>query len=266
MTKGAGVFRFQESILHYQVSGNGSKIMLVFHGFGQSAELMKAWLQPLEQHYTFVSLDLFFHGNSMLEAHERPLNESFWLQMLQGFLDHLQIEKATFLGYSMGCKFVLSSWQLLPEKVSCLVLLAPDGILKNGWYQLATANSVSRLLFRWMSLHPQWLFALMKAVGKFGLVKSSILKFAGTQLNSVEKRERAYQVWVNFRLLGLPGSQWTSMLKKHPVPVQVGVGKFDRIIVARKIRKALSQVPGVHVKEYVAGHNDLVLAWMKSQL
>jgi pimeloyl-ACP methyl ester carboxylesterase len=254
------------SRLHYLVSGEGKSLLFVFHGFGQSAELMQAQLKPLESKYTLVLVDLFFHGESVLDEHHRPLQPSTWAAILKELLAQFPGQNPSILAFSSGCKFALSAWELMPGCWQELILLAPDGIIKNPWYAFATANPLTRSLFRFLSKNPSWLFVLIKISGRLGLVKSSILKFVGSQLNTQAKREMAFQVWVNFRLLGLPKERWEKCLRAGNTKVLVCVAKFDRIIVARDIRKKLAKVTGVHVKEFQTGHNGLVVKWVENAL
>ncbi len=264
MVKAANIL-FEGSRLHYLVSGEGKLPLFVFHGFGQSAEIIRQQLKPLEPKYTLILVDLFFHGESVLHEDHRPLKPSIWAAMLKQLIAHFPGQKPSILAYSSGCKFALSAWEQMPGCWQELILLAPDGIVKNPWYAFATANSLTRSLFRFLSQNTFWLFGLIKISGKLGLVKSSILKFVGSQLNSQARREMAFQVWVNFRLLGLPKERWENTLKTSFTRVSVYVGKYDRVIVARVIRKKLAKVTGVHVKEFQTGHNGLVAKWVEQE-
>jgi hypothetical protein len=179
-------------------------------------------------------------------------------------LVHFPGQQVSLLGYSLGCKFVQTLWAKGSRNWSEIFMLAPDGVCINPWYTIATSTWISRQLFKFLAQHPAWLFALMKVAGKLRLVKSSILKFVSSQLNTQAKRQNAYEIWVNFRNVGLPAEKWSDIMKLQPTTIKIVVGKWDRVIVARQIRNKLKRTPGVHVKELPTGHNDIVKAWVAS--
>jgi len=265
MTSKTAQIDFEGSRLSFIVFGKGEETMIVLHGFGQNAKMLTHDLAALSNQYTFVLVDLFFHGQSYLDKKHQPISEQVWAGMLMVLIQNLKIEKPGILAFSMGCKFALSGWKQMPEYWRELVLLAPDGIRKNNWYALATWNRGTRFIFKLMTRQPFWLFGLMKLAGKLGIVKSSILKFIGSQLNSKTKRDMAYLVWVNFRLLGTKENEWPALLKVNPLPIEVWLGRYDKVIPAQLIKKRLSKVKGITVKEISTGHNGLLAKWVESK-
>lgn len=264
MTLREGVVNFDGSLLHYQVAGEGPEVLLVFHGFGLDGKTMLHWLAPLQKKYTLVLVDLFFHKQSVLQPKHQPLSREVWVKMIEKLLALFPGKPVSLLGYSLGCKFVQTLWADGSHKWDKIFMLAPDGICENPWYTVATRTWISRQIFKFLAQQPGWLFALMNVAGKLRLVKSSILKFAGSQLNTQTKRQNAYEIWVNFRKQGLKGEKWIEAMKRRPTHIQILVGKWDRVIVARQIRKKLKKTPGVHVKELPTGHNEIVKVWVAS--
>ena len=55
---------YQSSELYYYREGDGNKVILLFHGFGQDHKAFDSWIDVLESDYTIFAFDLFFHGNS----------------------------------------------------------------------------------------------------------------------------------------------------------------------------------------------------------
>ena len=89
--------------LHYTDEGRGPPVVLL-HGFAVNSDLN--WRLPgitadLAQDHRVISLDLRGHGLS-----DKPhLSEGYGLEMavdVVALLDHLQIDRAQLVGYSLG--------------------------------------------------------------------------------------------------------------------------------------------------------------------
>ena len=89
--------------LHYIVEGEGEPVVLI-HGLYSSARIN--WQMPgvvslLSKKYRVIALDMPGHGESDKPAGE----EAYGLELVEDIvrlLDHLRIEKAHIVGYSMG--------------------------------------------------------------------------------------------------------------------------------------------------------------------
>lgn len=104
--------------LHY--SKNGNRPLLMFHGYGQDASVFK--------HIEGYSIELFFHGNSIWNKGEEPLEKSEWKDIIDEFLNKNNITTFSVLGFSMGGKFALATLEAFPGRVKEIILLAPDGV------------------------------------------------------------------------------------------------------------------------------------------
>lgn len=108
--------------LHVRVEGSGDPLLLL-HGFTGSVE---AWgeevLAGLAQAHQVVAVDLLGHGQSQASCEaERYTVEEMLGDVLQ-VLDALAVDRARWLGYSMGGRLALAGAVLHPERVSSLVL------------------------------------------------------------------------------------------------------------------------------------------------
>ncbi|MBA4055299.1 MAG: alpha/beta hydrolase, partial [Marivirga sp.] len=145
--------RYKKSSLHYINTGSGSKILLVFHGFGQDHKVFRELTESLSGIYTIYLFDLYFHGKSEWGYDELPLEKEHWKDTIQQFLNENEIEKFCLAGFSLGGKFVLSTLESFPSKTEEVFLLAPDGIKTSSWYSLATYPIIFRKIFKSMIRH-----------------------------------------------------------------------------------------------------------------
>jgi len=108
--------------LHVRVQGEGEPLLLV-HGFTGSVE---AWgeeaVRGLSQAFQVVAVDLLGHGGSDASTDPQRYRVEEILADLAQVLDSMAIEKARWLGYSMGGRVALAGAVLQPDRVSALVL------------------------------------------------------------------------------------------------------------------------------------------------
>ena len=60
----SGFLQFDQSNIHYLRSGNGERVLICFHGYGESAAHFQFLTEKLKDEFTMISLDLPFHGQT----------------------------------------------------------------------------------------------------------------------------------------------------------------------------------------------------------
>ena len=114
--------------IHYNIAGSGAPVILV-HGLAVNGGInfgARGVIDELSQQYRVITPDNRGHGRS-----DKPHNPNAYGTHLCDdvirLMDHLEIEKAHVLGYSMGGFIVLKLATLYPER---LLSFAPCGA---GW-------------------------------------------------------------------------------------------------------------------------------------
>jgi pimeloyl-ACP methyl ester carboxylesterase len=258
MLKHENFIDYLGSRLHYAKAGHGPALLL-FHGFGQDHKVFDVWSSALESKYTIYAFDLFFHGQSTWPL-LRPLEKSDWRQIMMQFLGKEKIELFVVVGFSLGGKFALATLEAFTDKVTKVVLLAPDGIKTSLWYNLATYPIAVRRLFKSMVLQPRRFFTLTQFFQRVGLVNKGLVRFAESQMDTEEKRRRVYYSWVYFRHLKFDIPTIAAILNQHRIPLLMLVGKYDKVIPAKNMEGLLQRVHQKQIEVLDAGHNDLVNA------
>lgn len=105
--------------LYYEVHGNGKPIVLLHSGGADLRDWM--FVAPLlARHYKVVAFDGRGCGKS-----PSPIEPANYVKDLLELLDHLEIDRATLVGHSMGGQIATDFALEYPDRVSKLVLVAP---------------------------------------------------------------------------------------------------------------------------------------------
>jgi len=251
-------FKFEDSTVCYEKSGNGEDILLTFHGFGQNNQAFNPIKENLETQYTIYSFDLFYHGKSHWKSNNKLLTKKHWRDLLSRFLEINDIKKYSILCFSMGGKFALASIETMPQRINSVFFIAPDGIKTSTWYSLATYPVAFQKYFRSMIVKPSRFYSLLELFKRFKMVDKGISKFAYNQMNSVKKRRRVYYSWVVFKNLHFDLDQIASLINKHDVNTYMFIGRYDKIITADGMNRLLNYLERYELKIVNSGHNDLI--------
>ncbi len=251
-------FRYQQAVLHYQVYGSGRKKMLCFHGFGQHAAYFQALGEKLSNDYTLISIDLFYHGRSSWPDCETALTPDSLSELIIEFLKHLELERFSICGYSLGGKITLNLIEKLAACIDEVLLIAPDGIQTNFWYSMATYPYWMRRLFHYTIRHPQLFFGLSSGMKKLGILHKGVLKFARTQMNTQAKREKVYCTWLTYRKIRPNISKVAYQINQHQIRTTIFLGYFDRIITQKSTEPLLRHIHHYDLHILQTGHNTLI--------
>lgn len=106
--------------LHYELQGDGFPVVLL-HGGLLDLRLWDGQVGPLARHFTTLRYDQRGSGKTVApEGQPYAPHED-----LRALLDHFSMDRAHVVGLSSGGRVALDFALAWPERVSCLVLVAP---------------------------------------------------------------------------------------------------------------------------------------------
>lgn len=244
--------------LAYYKHGNGKKIYLLFHGFGQNSKAFDSFLQLRTPEETFIVLDIFYHGQSSWKSITHKLTTEIWRTILLALMQEENFEKFHLVGYSMGGKFCLVSYQLFPNYVQSMLLIAPDGIKTGFWYNMATFPGVFNRLFQHIVFHPKRFFKTMDILDTIGLLESSFIKFVKSHMQTRTMRAQVYFTWNVFKPLRPSLDSIIEQINLAHLPITLVTGKYDKMITSQNLLKFSSNIPHIQTIELESGHNTLI--------
>lgn len=99
--------------------------MIFIHGAGGSSSIWFSQLRDFKKHFNVLLVDLRGHGKSkdlLQKYYEEDYSFEFISQDVIDVLDHLNIEKAHFIGVSLGTIIIRTIGEIAPERVKSAVL------------------------------------------------------------------------------------------------------------------------------------------------
>jgi pimeloyl-ACP methyl ester carboxylesterase len=235
---------YKNSVISYQGFGQGAKTAFCFHGYGETASAFAFLEKYAGNEFTFYAIDLPFHGNTKWDE-----GLTFTINDLQQIIEQIlnlknpkpetclpdrqaKNLKLSLMGFSLGGRMALSLYQLMPEKIEKLVLLAPDGLKVNFWYWMATQTWLGNKFFAFTMKKPGWFFGMLKLMNKLKLVNASIFKFVNYYIGNAEVRQLLYSRWTALRKIKPDISKIKKSVTANNTLVRLVYGKHDRIILS----------------------------------
>jgi pimeloyl-ACP methyl ester carboxylesterase len=252
--------------LAYATKGDGNDIFLIFHGFGQSHQDMLPFESLLNEHKRFIFIDVFYHGRSAWRDPNLTLSKSIWKEIISELMRKEGFSEFHLIGYSMGGKFSLITYELFPEKVKSLKLLAPDGIKTGLWYSLNSYPSFLHQSFRSVIFKPNRFFKIIENLEQVGLVESSLTKFVKNEMKTRSKRAQVYLTWRVFGGFQPQLATIISETRNRKTPIQLYIGEFDKMITGENLKRFSSKIPHLEVITLPVGHGQLIEETVKNIL
>ena len=112
--------------IHYVTVGQGKHTFVLVHGWACNLGFWREQIAALADHARLILIDLPGHGRS-----DKPLADytmDFFAAAVLAVLADAKVDKATFIGHSMGKAVICRVCRQAPEKVAALVSV--DGLLR----------------------------------------------------------------------------------------------------------------------------------------
>lgn len=209
-------------------TGEGDDLWVTFHGYGQSGEVMAHFMRHFKPNVRSVHVDLPFHGETKL-WHE-SLRPSELTDLLVNILRASKTTSCSILAYSLGGKVALKLAELMPGKITRMVLIAPDGLKINPLYRFTANTQMGKWLYGRVIENPNRLLGASRLLVNFKLLDIKIDQFIHHQLETRERRQMVYSVWRAFRFIVPDLTDIRSKLHRYSITTLLVFGRFDTII------------------------------------
>jgi len=96
-------------------------VIVLVHGVGLNQDMWLPWLKTLTVDYRVLTLDLYGHGGSCNPDGARTVRD--FIDQINKLLDHLDIDRISLLGFSLGAVISQAYASLYFERLAHLILL-----------------------------------------------------------------------------------------------------------------------------------------------
>jgi pimeloyl-ACP methyl ester carboxylesterase len=242
---------FRSSRVAYRQWGGGPRLLLCFHGYGEESGSFGFLEESLGADFTLLAIDLPFHGET--DWKEGALEPDDLLSMVREITSGwpAALEPWWLLGYSMGGRIALSLTEKIPGMVAGILLVAPDGLVVNPWYWLATQTSPGNWLFRLTMRYPGWFFFILRIGNFLKIVNPSVYKFTRQYIGNRVVRRELYLRWTAMRKFRphLPALQ--KIIREHRIRLRLLFGRYDRIIRWERGRQFIDGIQASPPSPYI---------------
>lgn len=222
-------------------AGRGAAAIVHVHGFGVSGTYLEPAAACLAgRHRSFVP-DLPGTGRSMRPDH--ALDVPGLARALVSYCDAVGVERATFVGNSLGCAVIVELATTFPDRIERAVLVSPAG----GAHNQPLARALGQMAVDGLREPPSMVAIVLRDYLRFGMLQSLSLFSAMTRYPTLER------------------------LANLVVPTLVVAGtrdpfvRIDRAhVLAALPRVHAVQVPGAHALNYSAP--DLIAELVEAHL
>jgi pimeloyl-ACP methyl ester carboxylesterase len=183
----------------------------------------------LGKDYTIIAFDLPFHGNTIWNEHKfliPPHLKTLTNEILQRF----NKQSFSVIGYSLGGKLVMSLIAEMASKIDEVILIAPDGIKNNLWYNVSTYPAFGRALFKLFINFPYPFIFLLKVLNALKIINDGTMKIVKLRSETKEKRLKVYNTWLCLRELGENMNIIKNTINTHHIKIYLIFGKYDPVI------------------------------------
>lgn len=233
MSTETSLFEHNSLRIEYLSDGNGPEIILAFHGFGQDESGFDDLLPLIKPYQRLIRIRLFQHGKSLFPEDripQAPLKKKEWSEFIHAFLNHLNTEKCSLLGYSMGARVCLNLLETDQSRIKEVLLLAPDGFKINALYQFSSNTALGRSIYRFVMNNPTVLFKFADLLNGIGLLSAKLHRFVHFHMRNHEQRKLVYDTWVIYRKMHPDLKKLRQLLLHDPLKFSAVFGRYDAII------------------------------------
>lgn len=245
-------FEHPNGRIHALRFGQGEKLLIALHGFGDRARMFAVLEGALGKNYTVVAVDWPFHGQT--EWSKETFTKEDLLGVVSQTLEKEGKTRFCLMGFSFGARL---SQAMLPELVGQLdklYLFSPDGVKTRGMTTAVhTPMWVRRLLYRLLK-KPGWFISLLDFGKKIGLLPPLIHHFLTNNLNRPERFQRTFGCWLALDSFYLRRRNIKAILEKTGLPTDVYIGLHDRFLHQKALKNLYEGLPNVRVFWLEEGH------------
>lgn len=232
---------YQDHTVHSIQFGQGDKLLLAFHGYGDNCELFLKLAPSLAQQYTVIAIDLPYHGQTQWQSPQFLPEDIF--QVIQLILAEQPQTTFSLMAYSMGGRIPLALSHRFPKQIEGIFFLAAAGFQPTLAYNKWLFPGFFRRFLRWTVRKPNWIANFFYLGHKIGLLNAATYQVFERQLKNEKHRQRLFNIWVAFYKFPIRLKQFKKYVLQEQLPVHFFYGEQDKITPSHFGEKFIKNIP-----------------------
>ena len=214
----------------WQPQNPNGQCAIALHGFSRPLEDMLGIRPLLPNGVSLLMPHLAAHGRS--SGHHRPMDTAVWTAALEDIVKEEGLHfNGMLMGYSLGGRLALSWFSLAPQRFTKVILLAPDGLIKNPGYRFSVDTALGRAWLNQSERQREAMVRFMTWLRSRRILPEHFYQFSLFHLNSKEMWAMVIDCWCSLRKFWPPGRRrLVAISKAHPGILEAHFGERDKVI------------------------------------
>ena len=236
-------FQYEGFQIEYATRGSGAIPVICLHGFNRPLEDMLIFESILKPEEYLVSIQLFHHGKSKIPEDfivENGIPGSVLSLLILRFLDHLKARNFNLIAYSIGGRVSMYLLTQMPELIKKILLVAPDGLYVNPFYQWMNHSFIGRKIFKSVLQKPKPFLGIVDLLWKAKIIPSKLHRFVHVHMGadrSEQERLMIYNCWQTYKFSYPDFNALSRCVSEQKINWQLILGEFDSVIKVKHAKK-----------------------------
>lgn len=178
--------------------GEGERLLICFHGYGQSRKLFLQLLPLVSTGCRVVMIDLPFFGESEWPDRRQVVLPEDLDAFLRELLLRFPAKEVELVAFSLGAKIALGLYQTTQIPIDRVVLISPDGLRIHPVYRFCIYNPIGKALFYTLVKWPSFFLFILKILYKLRITDAFKYRFVSRQFDAPHKRALLKRVWQGY--------------------------------------------------------------------
>lgn len=243
---------YKQSLVEVLSQKGGEEVLIMFHGFGDKAQLFAPLFEVLKPKFTVYAISLPYHG----KTNWKPdiFTKEDISALIEAILQRENQSRFSLWGYSLGGKIVLSMVEIFANRLNSLYLFAPDGIKTHPLYDTSRLPMWFLRLARTLMKSPSIFFAMAKVGFRWGLLSSFLYEFTLNHFQTAEQRRRFFSVSRSIKHFSPNIPYVQSLLNRYRITTELYYGMRDEVILLEGGEEFVQKVPHARLIKLEKGH------------
>ncbi len=220
---------YKDSKVELLQFGTGKELLILIHGFGDSAKLFKPFIPAFETQYTAYAISLPYHGAT--EWKPDFFDKQDLINIINTLCKKEGKDRFTLLGYSLGGKISLSLVEPFADRLNQLLLFGPDGIKTHKLYDVTNLPLSLVFTIKLVMRMPWLFFSIARLMHKRGVLSKFLYDFTLNHFSTKQQRRRFFCISRSVYFFVSNLKRVKSILNEYQIPVSLFYGKRDEVII-----------------------------------